>query len=78
MTWSGALRGAGRAALTTAAISSAVGRGALSLPIEARTIRVGVAGGSPRWILSTCSMPPITRPNTVYSRSIERRGANMM
>jgi hypothetical protein len=37
----------------------------LSDPIEARTMRVGMSGGSPRSIASTKFMPPTTRPNTV-------------
>ena len=45
--------------------ASALISGTLSEPSEARTIRVGLAGGSPRWIASTKFMPDTTRPNTV-------------
>jgi hypothetical protein len=49
-----------------AATSSGDGGGMLSAPMEARTMRLGLAGGSPRSIASTYCMPLITRPNTVY------------
>ncbi len=41
------------------------GTGLLSAAIEACTIRVGFAGGSPRWIASTAGMLAITRPKLV-------------
>ena len=39
--------------------------GLLSAPIDAWTMKVGLAGGSPRSIWSTASMPAITRPKLV-------------
>src|SRR5690606_34444801 len=60
------------------ATSAAVGGGTLSEPMEARIMREGLAGGSPRSIASTYCMPLTTRPNTVYLLSSVRRGTNMM
>src|SRR3546814_3484987 len=64
--------------LAAALTGNAVGGAFPSDSIEACRMRVGLAGGSPRAMASTYSMPSITRPNTVYFRSSVKRGSNMM
>ena len=73
----GAIAGgaAGSAAGPVGTVVGAIVGGALPCEAsEACTIRVGLAGGSPRSIASTVFIPAITRPNTVYFRSSAKRG----
>ena len=72
------LRAAGAGASACGCAGTAATAPGIGPSSQARTILVGLAGGSPGAMVSTNCMPEITRPKPVYLWSSVKLGARMM